>query len=292
MKPVEMTMTTEEMQEDERLMREEVAREVFGGEKDDVDDLETDETVETTDDDPWAGVNPVLRKTLESLQSRLGDIDTINTRLKQAESRIGGAERRLHEARIAAEKVSDAPTAEQLDKASRSAEKMTLLKEEFPEWADVLEDTRNELTGKTAELERRIPDVEALRGSINEELESRVDAVRKEMAIEAVRAVHEDLDEIKTSPLFADWVNKQPPDITEKLGSWKPSDAIKVLNSYKDFVANKRPTKTIAAERQQRLESAAADNRKNGKPIKTKSLDDMTDEEYRAYVARQIFHKR
>jgi chromosome segregation ATPase len=292
MKPVEMTMTTEEMQEDERLMREEVAREVFGGEKDDVDDLETDETVETTDDDPWAGVNPVLRQTLESLQSRLGDIDTINTRLKQAESRIGGAERRLHEARIAAEKVSDAPTAEQLDKASRSAEKMTLLKEEFPEWADVLEDTRNELTGKTAELERRIPDVEALRGSINEELESRVDAVRKEMAIEAVRAVHEDLDEIKTSPLFADWVNKQPPDITEKLGSWKPSDAIKVLNSYKDFVANKRPTKTIAAERQQRLESAAADNRKNGKPIKTKSLDDMTDEEYRAYVARQIFHKR
>ena len=285
-------MTTEEMQEDERLMREEVAREVFGGEKDDVDDLETDETVETTDDDPWAGVNPVLRQTLESLQSRLGDIDTINTRLKQAESRIGGAERRLHEARIAAEKVSDAPTAEQLDKASRSAEKMTLLKEEFPEWADVLEDTRNELTGKTAELERRIPDVEALRGSINEELESRVDAVRKEMAIEAVRAVHEDLDEIKTSPLFADWVNKQPPDITEKLGSWKPSDAIKVLNSYKDFVANKRPTKTIAAERQQRLESAAADNRKNGKPIKTKSLDDMTDEEYRAYVARQIFHKR
>jgi DNA repair exonuclease SbcCD ATPase subunit len=292
MKPVEMTMTTEEMQEDERLMREEVAREVFGGEKDDVDDLETDETVETTDDDPWAGVNPVLRQTLESLQSRLGDIDSINTRLKQAESRIGGAERRLHEARIAAEKVSDAPTAEQLDKASRSAEKMTLLKEEFPEWADVLEDTRNELTGKTAELERRIPDVEALRGSINEELESRVDAVRKEMAIEAVRAVHEDLDEIKTSPLFADWVNKQPPDITEKLGSWKPSDAIKVLNSYKDFVANKRPTKTIAAERQQRLESAAADNRKNGKPIKTKSLDDMTDEEYRAYVARQIFHKR
>lgn len=285
-------MTTEEMQEDERLMREEVAREVFGGEKDDVDDLETDETVETTDDDPWAGVNPVLRQTLESLQSRLGDIDTINTRLKQAESRIGGAERRLHEARIAAERVSDAPTAEQLDKASRSAEKMTLLKEEFPEWADVLEDTRNELTGKTAELERRIPDVEALRGSINEELESRVDAVRKEMAIEAVRAVHEDLDEIKTSPLFADWVNKQPPDITEKLGSWKPSDAIKVLNSYKDFVANKRPTKTIAAERQQRLESAAADNRKNGKPIKTKSLDDMTDEEYRAYVARQIFHKR
>lgn len=285
-------MTTEEMQEDERLMREEVAREVFGGEKDDVDDLETDETVETTDDDPWAGVNPVLRQTLESLQSRLGDIDSINTRLKQAESRIGGAERRLHEARIAAEKVSDAPTAEQLDKASRSAEKMTLLKEEFPEWADVLEDTRNELTGKTAELERRIPDVEALRGSINEELESRVDAVRKEMAIEAVRAVHEDLDEIKTSPLFADWVNKQPPDITEKLGSWKPSDAIKVLNSYKDFVANKRPTKTIAAERQQRLESAAADNRKNGKPIKTKSLDDMTDEEYRAYVARQIFHKR
>jgi len=281
---------SEEMQEEERLLREEVAREVFGGEAIE-EEVEVDEQ-EEADEDPWTGVNPALRQTLESLQSRLSDIDVLNTRLKQAESRIGGAERRLHEAKVAAEKVVEAPSAEQIAKAAKSEEKMNALKEDFPEWGDVLEETKNELTAQTAELAKKIPDVEALRGSLNQEVEARVDAVRKEMAIEAVRAIHEDLDEIKVSPQFIDWVNKQPPETVAKLGSWKPSDAIKVLNSYKDFLANKKSPKTIAEERQQRLESAAADNRKNGKPIKTKSLDDMTDEEYRAYVAKQIFNKR
>jgi chromosome segregation ATPase len=281
-----MEMTTEE----ERLMREEVGREVFGGEApvDEIDESLEPEA-EETETDQWTGVAPALRQTLESLQARMADLDTLNSRLKQAESRIGGAERRLHEAKVAAQQVEDKPSAEQVKKAAQTAEKWQSLKEDFPEWADVLDETRTELTAKTAELAGKIPDVESIRGSINEEVEAKVDAVRKEMAIEAVRAIHDDLDEIKASPQFIDWVKKQPQDIVAKLGSWKPSDAIKVLNSYKAYLGDKKSPKSISQERQNRLESAAADNRKTGKPIKQKSLDDMSDDEYRRHVAREIF---
>jgi chromosome segregation ATPase len=283
-----MEMTTEE----ERLMREEVGREVFGGEApvEEIDESrESESEAEETEVDQWTGVAPALRQTLESLQARMADLDTLNSRLKQAESRIGGAERRLHEAKVAAQQVDDKPSAEQVKKAAQTAEKWQSLKEDFPEWADVLDETRSELTAKTAELAGKIPDVESIRGSINEEVEAKVDAVRKEMAIEAVRAIHDDLDEIKASPQFIDWVKKQPQDIVAKLGSWKPSDAIKVLNSYKAYLGDKKSPKSISQERQNRLESAAADNRKTGKPIKQKSLDDMSDDEYRRHVAREIF---
>ena len=283
-----------DMTEEEKLMREEVAREVFGGEpatESVVAEPEQQEDVveDTVVEDPWTGVNPALRQTLESLQSRIGDIDTLHTRLKQAESRIGGAERRLYEARQQAELR---PTAEQVKKAEKDTEKWEALKEDFPEWAEALDNTRSELTAKTAELAGRIPDVEKLKGRIDQDIEAKVDQVRKEMAIEAVRAIHEDLDDIKISSQFKSWVYTQPKDVVEKLNSWKPADAIKVLNSYKKFLSEKPSPKSITQERQQRLESAAADNRKTNKPIKTKSLDDMTDDEYRAHVAKEIFKRK
>jgi len=276
-----------EMPEEERLMREEVAREVYGGEAT-VDDQVENEVVEEKEEvvDAWAGVNPALRQTLESLQSRISDLDVINNRLKQAESRVGGMERRIHEVTKPVEKTAE----KEAVKALESTEAWKSLDDYDP---DLVEPIRkaliNEITGKVAEIEGRIPDIGKIRGELQETFEAKVEAVRQEMAIEAVRAVHEDLDEIKTSPQFIDWATKLPPEKVAKLGSWKPIDAIKMLNEYKSFRDQKSSVKDIAAERERRLNSAAADNRKSGKPIKTKSEDDMTEAEYRAYIAKQIY---
>ena len=58
-----------EMSEEERTMRDEVFSEVFEGKEPEIIE---EEVVEEKPEDPWTGVNPALRQTLESLQSRMG----------------------------------------------------------------------------------------------------------------------------------------------------------------------------------------------------------------------------
>ena len=284
MVPGEKTMN--EMPEEERLMREEVAREVYGGEAT-VDDQVENEVVEEKEEvvDAWAGVNPALRQTLESLQSRISDLDVINNRLKQAESRVGGMERRIHEVTKPVEKTAE----KEAVKALESTEAWKSLDDYDP---DLVEPIRkaliNEITSKIAEIEGRIPDV----GKVKEDFESKLDEITKKVEIRMVDRAHKDWREIVKTDEYHTFLSQLPPQEAAKANSWSADDAIDLIDKFKEHRSSKKSVSDIAAERERRLNSAAADNRKSGKPIKTKSEDDMTDDEYRAYVAKQIFNKR
>ena len=276
-------------EEEERQIRDEVAREVFGGEEpvEAVEEIvESPVEEETVEADPWAGVNPTLRQTLESLQTRMSDLDVINNRLKQAESRIGGLNNKFHEVK---QTVVVPPTAEQVQKASEDKKAWDDLKEDFPEYAKALEAMRTELTEKTAELNGRIPDAEKLRALLEEGFEEKLVTVHRQMETKLVKMAHKDLDQIKASPDFKAFVVALPPDKQSKLNSWNSEDAIEILDLYKEQRDKKANPAKIAEERAKRLESAAVDNRTSRKPTKTKSMDDMTEEELRRYIFQQEF---
>jgi hypothetical protein len=278
-----------EMSEEERTMRAEVAREVFDGEMPEEVEEVAEEVVaedEPKEEDPWAGVNPTLRQTLESIQARIGDLDVINGRLKQAESRIGGLNNQFHEVK---QKVVSQPTPEQVQKAAESDQAWKDLEEDFPEYAKALANVRNELTEKTAELGGRIPDPEKFKAQMDEEVEARIETIRRQMETKLVKMAHKDLDQIKVSPDFKAFVQALPPDKQSKLNSWNSEDAIEILDLYKSERDSKKNPAAIVADRAKRLESAAADNRTSRKPAKTKSMDDMTEEELRRYIFSQEF---
>ena len=277
-------------EEEERQIRDEIAREVFGGEEP-VEEVaeETEEVIvkeEKVEADPWAGVNPTLRQTLESLQTRMSDLDVINNRLKQAESRIGGLNNKFHEVK---QTVAAPPTPEQVQKASEDKKAWDDLKEDFPEYAKALESMRSELTEKTAELNGRIPDAEALKAAMQETFEEKLVTVHRQMETKLVRMAHKDLDQIKVSPDFKAFVVALPPDKQSKLNSWNSEDAIEILDLYKEQRDKKANPAKIAEERAKRLESAAVDNRTPRKPVKTKSMDDMQEDELRKTIFNQVF---
>ena len=277
-------------EEEERQIRDEIAREVFGGEEP-VEEVaeETEEVIveeEKVEADPWAGVNPTLRQTLESLQTRMSDLDVINNRLKQAESRIGGLNNKFHEVK---QTVAAPPTPEQVQKASEDKKAWDGLKEDFPEYAKALESMRSELTEKTAELNGRIPDAEKLRALLEEGFEEKLVTVHRQMETKLVRMAHKDLDQIKVSPDFKAFVVALPPDKQPKLNSWNSEDAIEILDLYKEQRDKKANPVKIAEERAKRLESAAVDNRTPRKPVKTKSMDDMQEDELRKTIFNQVF---
>lgn len=282
-----------EMSEEEKAIRDEVSREVWDGEQpveqEGVEEVVEEKVEEEKPEDPWTGVNPALRQTLESLQSRIADLDTINTRLKQAEKRIGGAEGRLHEIK---QSVVAQPTPEQVQKASESNQAWEALKEDFPEYAQALDSVRTELTEKTAELNGKIPDVEKLREAMHGEFESRLDSISKAMEVKLVKMKHRDLDQIKVRDDFKAFIAALPPDKKMKANSWNSEDVIEILDEFKELVEKKKSPAAIAAERKQRLESAAADNRDTRKPTKQKSLDDMTEEELRRHIFEQEFKEK
>ena len=86
--------------------------------------------------DPWEGVSPALKQAFDEMSQRIGAVQATETRLKQAESRIGAITNELHVAKKAVATAKDTPSAEQMAAAAESDEKWSTLKADFPDWAE------------------------------------------------------------------------------------------------------------------------------------------------------------
>ena len=101
---------------------------------------EEDPAVEAVvEEDPWAGVNPTLRKTFDDMTAKVASMSVMEQRLKQTESRIGAMQNKLSAAEKAAQAAPPAPTKEEIEVAAKEKESWETLKEDFPEWAEVVE---------------------------------------------------------------------------------------------------------------------------------------------------------
>ena len=232
--------------------------------------------------DPWEGVPAALKQTLEALQSKVSAIDTIGNEVKQWSGRVGAIQRELQLQRNAAEQaaktVSEAPTKQQMAEAAQDDEAWSELKDEFPEWADALEQ-------RTGKLEKKFSEqIESLRQQQPQAPD--LSAFRREYDQKLLTVKHPSWKQLVASPEYNEWLNKQPQDVRQK--ALESTDALECIEVLDQFTAAKSPVKDVVDKRKERLASSVSAP-SGGRPVRSKSIDDMTPEEYREHVAKQIW---
>ena len=185
----------------------------------------------------------------------------------------------------AAKRVQDAPTKEQMAKAAKSERAWEDLKEEFPGWSEALHD---EITGMRKTADALKQDIEALR-SMQAGVGQQQDVARmqREIDVKLVSVKHPGWQKIVQGEEFGQWLQSQDQAVQQTfLNSTDPVECIAVLDAFTGSNAGGN-AHDITASRQRRLESAATVNK--GRSTQTKNPDNMTEAEYRAHVAKEIW---
>jgi hypothetical protein len=213
-----------------------------------------------------------LMDKISGLESMLGQV---TQRLRNAEGHIGGLGSQLKQQVQAAQQVTakggEAPTAGEIRAAQANPEKMDALKRDYPEFADAMESALNE---RLSALEQRLTAQQpAQQPGVSFEEISRL---RSEMAVE-VR--HPGWQDRVQTPEFVGWLQRQPREVQMLAASDSPQDAVRLLDLHGEA------TSSITSQRTQRLASAAAiPSGRSGSNTRAKAVEDMTPQEYWAYL--------
>jgi hypothetical protein len=210
---------------------------------------------------------------ISGLESMLGQV---TQRLRNAEGHIGGLGSQLKQQVQAAQQVTakggEAPTAGEIRAAQSNPEKMGALKRDYPEFAEAMESALNE---RLSAMEQRIAaqPQQAQQPSISA---TDIAALRNEMAVE-IR--HPGWQDRVQTPEFVGWLRRQPREVQMLAASDSPQDAVRLLDLHGDA------SSTATSQRTQRLASAAAiPSGRSGAHTRAKAVEDMTPQEYWAYL--------
>ena len=225
--------------------------------------------------DPWASLPAALRDEFAGMRAKLGQTDSLEQRLKQAERRLGSVQGELHAAKEAAKAAPVAPTAEQIAATAQNQKDWDEVRENFPELARA---TESRLAAEREEMRKLIPDQTVVRRQIDEELTT----YKTELAGNFVALKHPDWTSVRESADFKAWNAQQG-----VRDSMNPLEVIAILDDYKQFKATQKTPKQIEAERQQRLEQSTSTEGRNIRPAKSEA--DMTPTELRAHLAKQVW---
>lgn len=214
-----------------------------------------------------------LMDKISGLESMLGQV---TQRLRNAEGHIGGLNSQLKQQVQAAQQVTarggDAPTAGEIRAAQANPEKMNALKRDYPEFADAMESALNE---RLSALEQRLATQQqpAQQSGVSYE---EIANLRSEMAVE-IR--HPGWKDRVQTPEFSGWLRRQPREVQMLAASDSPQDAVRLLDLHNDA------SSSVTSQRTQRLASAAAiPSGRSGSNTRAKAVEDMTPQEYWAYL--------
>lgn len=280
------------MEEKEELaIRKEIAAQVWDEYQD--DEPQPGPKIEEREEqqpevDEWAGVSPALRKTIEGINGKLSTLDTIDQRLRSAEGRIGSVQQAVFEQRKAAEeaakRVKDAPTKEQMAQAAKSDKAWEDLKEEFPGWGEALHD---ELASVRQAAEALKQDIETLRTMQNSGSQHDVEKLQREIDVKLVSVKHPGWQQTVKSDEFGQWLQAQDQAVQQTfLYATDPVECIAVLDAFAGS-NTEGGAQGITASRQRRLEAATTVSK--GRSTQTKNPANMTEAEYRAHVAKEMW---
>jgi hypothetical protein len=218
------------------------------------------EVVEHTQDPVANPLEETAEQLLERFSTRIEN--TFNNRLRTVEGTIGNLKQTVTAFSVAAKTAeqqgSDAPNAKQMQEAAISGAKLKQLKEEFPEWAEAIEETRDLVM-------KQMPDVDKYRVQI-QQLEQRAQQLSQDSVRNAYLArqmarldmTHPDWEQTIRSTPYQNWLRTQPNEIQALTQSENAVDALRVLDSY---VAHAEQSPLTAQSRQssnRRLSSAIA----------------------------------
>lgn len=224
-------------------------------------------------DEPAPTSEQALLDKISGLESMLGQV---TQRLRNAEGHIGGLGSQLKQQVQAAQQVTakggEAPSAGEIRAAQANPEKMDALKRDYPEFADAMESALNE---RLSALEQRLAaqPQQAQQPAVSHDEIARL---RSEMAVE-IR--HPGWQDRVQTPEFVGWLQRQPREVQMLAASDSPQDAVRLLDLHGEA------TSSITSQRTQRLASAAAiPSGRSGSNTRAKAVEDMTPQEYWAYL--------
>lgn len=212
--------------------------------------------------DPWEGVPQVVREQLEAVTGKLSSVDKISDRIRNIEGHVGGLASQVKSFVTASKAVAksgvETPTEAQIETAAQSSEKWKAIKEDYPDWADALEErlAQEKRAASPVDLDEIQKKVDESVGSINNNLRAEL------------RRAHETIVEIKhpdwrkdvNTGEFKAWFNKQPSEMQALAASENAVDAIRLLDVYKSSI------KKVKQDKEQRLRSAVTPQGTAAKP--------------------------
>lgn len=224
-------------------------------------------------DEPAPTSEQALLDKISGLEAMLGQV---TQRLRNAEGHIGGLGSQLKQQQQVAAQVAakggDAPSAGEIRAAQSNPEAMTRLKADYPEFADAMESALNERLGALEQQLKQTQQPVQQQGVSPDEIQR----LRSEMAVE-VR--HPGWQDRVQTPEFVGWLQRQPPEVQMLAASESPRDAVRLLDLHSDAM------KTVSSQRTQRLSAAAAiPSGRSGGNVRAKPVEDMSPEEYWAYL--------
>ena len=258
-------------------VRAEVAKEMEAEESGETQVVDAASTAKKTEHvDPWEGVNPALKQAFDNMSQRVGTLQVTESRLKQAESRIGAITNELHVART----VKATPTAEQMQIAAASDEKWESLKKDFPEWAEAFDGRFDQkITVKLKELREELKT--ELKGEI---VDGKPPA---DLDLRFLNIVKPKWKAIVASTEWKEWLALQPQETAALVRSDRAEDAISIITAFEETGRTQKTATEIAAERKQRMRTAVIPQ--GGKATPVKSEADMSAAELRANIGEEVY---
>lgn len=233
------------------------------------------------EDDPLASLPEAVRAKLAQIDQLAEANAQLLHHVKTAEGRVAAMQREFQQARTAQQTVApqDAPSQGQIATAAKNPEKWDQLKQDFPEWADAMEEYVASQLGSVQSRQGVDPN------QIAAYVQQEVDRTKAEMsrAIEEARidGKYENWKDTVNTLEFTQWFTVQAPEVRALADSSAARDAIRMLDLFHD--TKKRSASDIKQERGARL--AAAATTRPGQTPPPKTLDDMSPEELWNYEA-------
>ena len=267
-------------QEQEQEYRDQLAREMWGGEEPEEPRADADPA-----NDPEGQEDPIvsMQRSIDALAQKVSAVDSMGHEIQMWGGRISALQRDLQlQANQAAKQVQSAPSKEQIEAAARDDQEYAELREEFPEWANALDKRTNAVK---AELLSEINNIRAQQPQVD--FDGFKAELKREYEMKLLTVKHPSWRQVVNSPEYSTWLDSQPEDMRRKaLESTDAIECIEVLDKFEQ--RTKKSAAGVAAERQQRLASSVSVQ--GGKrPVRSKSVEDMTDAEYREYLAKQYW---
>ncbi|WNO06045.1 hypothetical protein [Rhodoferax mekongensis] len=234
------------------------------------------ESVNADDEDD---LPPKYRDLIAGLSQQ---VEGLSARLRSAEGNIGGLKSNLKTQLEAAKSVTqaggEAPTTTEITKAQASPEAFAALERDYPEFAKALKPAMANLEQEIARLRTNQPQAAANPlDTSNVVTKEELAEMKAEMAI---NAVHPGWQKTVQSPEFIGWLSNAPREIKALAASEDPQDAIRLLDLRAEAI--KAQAKEERTERTTPRSLVRASTIPTGRRsmVTTKSVDDMTPQEY------------
>ena len=206
-------------------------------------DQQEDTPEESSVDSEIQGLSPEALSTIESKITSAIE-QKLSGRLRNLEGNFGGIKQKLDMMATAQaatkQSGSEAPTSQQIKEASTDGEKMQALREDFPEFADALDELRSQESSHAKALKG---ETEALQGKLSAAeryVRSTATELQKLQQIRYLDKAHPDWEDVIQTEEYTNWLYNQPPHVIDAANnSLNARDAIEVLNAFKKTLAPK-----------------------------------------------------